>query len=243
MANFISNTNRRDLIMKTTHTIYDQMVQPKQIASFALATFILCFLSGTARCDDSELRDYKVYAKIILPIKSPATGDRLAVEPWIAKELRKRGLTEFRAVTDWVRIDEGEERNADIWTATVDGKPWGCPVSGWVSEPTGDGKVRVELSGWSPVAVAKIKGNTLAANKGNRTIATVDTGIDQDGRAFVALLVGAPQAAVAFSQKPMAEGTWSYRNGKPEGVIFDYGTELTAKDIDRLSATYESHSN
>ena len=40
---------------------------------------------------------------------------------------------------------------------------------------------------------------------------------------------------VALSQQPLSKGTWSYKNGKPESVTFDYGTELTAKDIDRLS--------
>ena len=33
-----------------------------------------------------------------------------------------------------------------------------------------------------------------------------------------------------------SKGDWSYNNGKLASVTFDYGTELTAKDIDRLSA-------
>ncbi len=145
-----------------------------------------------------------VYAKIILPIKPPAKGEHPAVESWIAKKLRRRGETEFRAVTNWVRLAEGDERDSDIWAATVDGKNWGCPVSGRVSERTADGKVKVELSGWSPVAVAKIKGGTLAAETGSRTIATVDTGIDQDGRAFVALVVGPGKATHDHAKKHSA---------------------------------------
>ncbi len=42
-------------------------------------------------------------------------------------------------------------------------------------------------------------------------------------------------AKKALSQRPLSKGTWSYKNGKPESVTFDYGTELTAEDIDRLS--------
>lgn len=40
---------------------------------------------------------------------------------------------------------------------------------------------------------------------------------------------------VAFSQPPNSKGHWSYKNGKPESVAFDYGTELTTQDIDQLS--------
>lgn len=39
------------------------------------------------------------------------------------------------------------------------------------------------------------------------------------------------------SQPPIAKGHWSYRDGKPESVTFDYGTVLTAPEIDRLSGT------
>ena len=46
-------------------------------------------------------------------------------------------------------------------------------------------------------------------------------------------MFGPPQ--VAFSQPPISKGHWSYKNGKPESVAFDYGTELTTQDIDQLS--------
>ena len=42
-------------------------------------------------------------------------------------------------------------------------------------------------------------------------------------------------AQMAFSQQPISKGQWTYKNGKPESVTFDYGTELTAKEVDRLS--------
>lgn len=47
------------------------------------------------------------------------------------------------------------------------------------------------------------------------------------------LVVGLSQ--MAFSQEPISKGTWAYKNGKPESVTIDYGTELTAEDIERLS--------
>ncbi len=170
-----------------------------------------------------------VYAKIVLPMKTPADGKQPLVESWIARKLRKRGKTEYRAVTHWVRLAEIGEEAADVWSASVDGKHWGCPVDGRVVERTEDGKVKVRLDGWAPFPT-RVKGTTLPAETGSRRIAVV-----ADGRAYVALFVGPPLTAEAFSQQPIAKGTWSYRNGKPESVTFDYGTELTAEDIDRLS--------
>ena len=48
------------------------------------------------------------------------------------------------------------------------------------------------------------------------------------------LIVG--QTKNSFSQQPMLKGDWSWKNGELERVNFDYGTELTAKDIRRVSA-------
>ncbi len=149
-----------------------------------------------------------VYAKIILPMKAPDKGKHPVVESWIAKDLRKRGETKLRAVTDWVRLGEGGENDALIWMATVDGKYWGCPVEGRVAERTADGKIKVDLSGWSP-AGAEVKGDILAAETGSRGIVTVDTGrIDQDGRAFVALIIGPGRAVHEHAQENLASIPW-----------------------------------
>ena len=93
-----------------------------------------------------------VYAKVLLPVKAPADGKLPPVESWIARKLRKRGATEFRAVTGWVRLPEKGEGSTAIWDANLDGELYGCPVNGQVSERTADGRVRVNLSGWAPVA-------------------------------------------------------------------------------------------
>jgi len=44
-----------------------------------------------------------------------------------------------------------------------------------------------------------------------------------------------PSPASALLRHPIAKGHWTYRNGKPETVTFDYGTKLTAQELDRLS--------
>lgn len=52
---------------------------------------------------------------------------------------------------------------------------------------------------------------------------------------FLATLTIVGLSQMAFSQQPMSKGDWSYKNGKPENATFDYGSELAAEDIDRLS--------
>ena len=131
-----------------------------------------------------------VFAKIVLPMKSPNEKSQPVVESWIARKLRKRGATQLRAVTNWVRLAGKGEHVRHVWNATLDGKGWGCPVVGRVAERTADGKIEVELSGWSPVG-ARIKGQTISAEVGSRTIAVVDTGGgDENGIAYVAFFVG-----------------------------------------------------
>lgn len=146
-----------------------------------------------ARADDAEPEEkYGVYAKIVLPMKLPAAGTCPVVESWIAKKLRKRGNTELRAVTDWIRLTE--QREASVWDATVDGKTWGCPVLGRVMERTKDGQVKVRLTGWSPAAL-DIEEWTVPDEMGSRRIIEIETGAaDGSGRAYVALFVGPPLA-------------------------------------------------
>ena len=78
----------------------------------------------------------------------------------------------------------------------MDGKGWGCPVDGKVVERTADGRVEVELSGWSPVE-AEVKGQILPDEIGSRRIAVVDSGV-----AYVALFVGPPASSALSSDKP-----------------------------------------
>ncbi len=136
---------------------------------------------------ESDANTNAVYAKVLLAVKPPAAGEHPPVESWIAQRLRKRGVTELRAVTGWVRLAEmGEDRTA-LWNAVLDGDSYGCPGKGWVSARTANGKVRVDFTGWAPFP-SKIKGNSLPAEIGSRGIAVVDGG-RTDGVSYVALMI------------------------------------------------------
>ena len=128
-----------------------------------------------------------VYAKVILAVKALDDGDQPLLESWIAKELRKRGATDLRAVTDWVRLTDGGD-STSVWEAKLDGELSGCPVDGQVGERTADGKVQVTLSGWSPFG-ANIRGNTLPDEIGSRGIAIVDPGRADEVESYVALMI------------------------------------------------------
>ncbi len=128
-----------------------------------------------------------VYAKVILAVKALDDGDQPLLESWIAKELRKRGATDLRAVTDWVRLTDGGE-STSVWEAKLDGQLSGCPVDAQVGERTADGKVQVTLSGWSPFG-ANVRGNTLPDEIGSRGIAIVDPGRADEVESYVALMI------------------------------------------------------
>ena len=155
------------------------------------ALVLLVITTQLSLANDQSLSERgTVYAKIILPVESPREGSHPIVESWIAKKLLKHGKSDVTAATHWVRVAEKGEENAHVWNAIVDEKRCGCPVVGRVVERTKDGKIKVELSGWSPGA-PEIKGQTLAAEIGRRKIAVVDTGEgDDSGIAYIALFVG-----------------------------------------------------
>jgi uncharacterized protein (TIGR03067 family) len=43
------------------------------------------------------------------------------------------------------------------------------------------------------------------------------------------------QSLVAFSKQPISKGNWTFANGNPETVTFDYGTTLSAEELTQLS--------
>lgn len=193
----------------------------KIVPSYALTLFLV--FSTVASQDEARSvpglqasESVAVYGKVILPVKAPVEGDHPSVESWIAQKLRKRGVTEFRAVSRWVRLTDRSEDRTDIWDGISDGEHYGCPVDGQVSERTADGRVHVTFRGWAPGA-PKINGNSLPTEIGSRTIAVVDTGRVDGVKSYVALMiapalqtklgeqVGADQPATAPKSKPESE--------------------------------------
>ena len=177
----------------------------KPVSTFLCAGIVALIPFGPTQLlfanDQPSSANCAVYAKIILPVEPSRDKSHPILESWIAKKLHKRGKPSLRAVTPWVRLAEKGEKVTRVWNATVDGKGWGCPVVGRIVERTTDGRVKVELSGWSPGA-AEIKGQTLAAEIGSRKIAVVDTGEgDDSGIAYVALFVGPASSNVTSTRK------------------------------------------
>ncbi len=165
----------------------------------ALATVLLLFDIGSlvSANDDSKQKVRKspeaeksIYAKVILPFTGPAESKKSKVEKWIKTKLQQRRVKEFQAVTSWIRISNNEETPTVVWDSILDGKALGCPVSG-VVKPTKDGKLRVELGGWSPVG-AEVSGNIILSEIGNRTIAVVDAERIDGVKYYVAIFVAPP---------------------------------------------------
>jgi hypothetical protein len=132
----------------------------------------------------------QVYVKIILPA-DPATRnkDRPVVESWIAEQLKKRGQSKFTAATAWVPLDAKGEGSRRVWDATLDGKGWGCPVSGQITERV-DGRIEVLLWGWGPggdrVTVS------LKDEPGSRALAAAEEVRTKKGLPYVAVFIGPP---------------------------------------------------
>ncbi len=181
------------------------MVFVNNISPTAVFALILSFWIQPSLVDDeSSPQAYAVYAKIILPMKPPSDGPHPPVESWISKNLQKQGKTDLRAVTQWVRLAEKDEKSNHIWSAKIDGKRWGCPVVGKVVESNREGVVKAELAGWSPGG-AEIKGQTVAAEIGSRRVAVVDTGEGNDnGIAYIAIFVGPALANQQSTEKQPA---------------------------------------
>jgi hypothetical protein len=132
----------------------------------------------------------QVYVKIIWPT-DPATRDkdRPVVESWIADQLKKRGQSKFTAATAWVPLDVKGEEATRVWNATLDGKEWGCPVSGHIAERA-DGRIKVLLRGWDPGGSSVTV--SLKDEPGSREIAAVEETRREAGLPHVAVLIGPP---------------------------------------------------
>jgi len=52
----------------------------------------------------------------------------------------------------------------------------------------------------------------------------------------ITVLIYAASTLTVFAQQPIAKGLWTIKDGKPHSVNFQYGTNLTARDIESLAA-------
>lgn len=192
----------------------------KIVPTYALTSFLVV----STIASQEELRSVPglqasessaVYVKVILPVKAPAEGDHPSVESWIAQKLRKLGATEFSAVSGWVRLTDSSKDRTVIWDGILDGKHYGCPVDGQVSECAADGRVHVTFRGWAPGA-PRIMGNSLPAEIGSRTIAVVDTGRVDGVNSYVALII-APALQTKLGEQVSADQPANAPKSKPEG--------------------------
>ncbi|MEM8733891.1 MAG: hypothetical protein AAGG44_06710, partial [Planctomycetota bacterium] len=124
----------------------------------------------------SERTNNHVFVKVLIPTtkgKVEQKGPR--IESWIKEAVKQCGQ-EYRAVTDWVPVQDallsGADEQGVVWDGRLPSKRQYCPVSGDVPK-RGNDRVQVSLSGWYPFAgcAANI---TLPDEPGSRAIGVVE---------------------------------------------------------------------
>ncbi len=148
----------------------------------------------------------QVFVKVIMPdTECTPQEDGPVVESWVAEQLTLLRVSEYSAVTDWVRICDGlladDEVNNRVWSGQLVGKHTTsfCPVGGDLPEREG-GRVLVLVDGWAPGPgyAAKV---TLADEPGIRAVVPVmHHSVSGDNMqipvekplAYVAILIGPP---------------------------------------------------
>ena len=144
----------------------------------------------------------QVDVKIIWPT-DPATRDtdsrRAGIESWIAEQLRKRGQAKFNAVTAWVPLADKGEESTPVWNGALDDYRI-CPVGGQIVERA-DGRIKVLLDGWAPAPGWGVT-VSMPDEPGSRAIAAVERFKLEQGKPYVAVLIGPPpeKPAAATSQ-------------------------------------------
>ena len=122
---------------------------------FGVVAAIAAALSGQEPAPDATTRHQfnQVFVKVIVPVTSHTPRqDGYAVESWVAEQLKKQGVPEYFAVTDWVPVCDGLLQD-DI----VDNRVWDgrlnythyCPVGGDIPERE-NGRLLVNVGGFTP---------------------------------------------------------------------------------------------
>ena len=147
----------------------------------------------------------QVFVKIIVPYSSRGpTQDGRVVESWIAEELKKRGKTDFFAVTDWVPVCDGllsdDVVDNRVWVGGRINKIHYCPVGGDIPQRK-DGHLLVNVGGWLPVpgCGANI---TLPDQPGSRAVGPVQFLAGENGEPLE-LEERLPYVAVIITPPPL----------------------------------------
>jgi hypothetical protein len=150
----------------------------------------------------------QVFVKVIVPV-TPNTPkqDGPVVESWVAEQLKKRGESEYFAVTGWVPVCDGlledDIVNNDVWDGRLKGEYRYCPVGGDIPERE-NGRLLVNLRGWMPGGdEANI---SLSDEPGSRAVGPVRLGMGKEGNRSK-IEEGLPYVAVMIAPPPQAGAT------------------------------------
>ena len=136
----------------------------------------------------------QVYVKVILPTDAAARDkDRPVVESWIAEQVKKRGQSKFTAATAWVPLAVKGKESKMVWNGWLNDEPWGT-VAGKIAERA-DGRIKVLLHGFGPCR-GKVT-VSLTDEPGSRAIAAVERIKMEQGKPYVAVLIGPPPEKTA----------------------------------------------
>ncbi|MFN3158701.1 MAG: hypothetical protein ACE37I_05260 [Rubinisphaera brasiliensis] len=151
----------------------------------------------------------QVFVKVIVPVTARTPKqDGPVVESWVAKQLKKQGVSEYFAITDWVPVCDGlladDVIDNDVWDGRLAGEHVYCPIGGDIPERK-NGRVLVQLRGWLPTGVeTNIR---LADEPGSRAVRPVQRYAGEDPKSgkpdmrlpYVAVLIAPPPYAGLMS--------------------------------------------
>ncbi len=167
----------------------------------ALTVSILALVPSALKAQEptvkqsAQPRSNQVFVKIIMPTDPVARDqDRLVVESWIVKDLKKRGQTKFTAVTGWVSLGLSALEATDVWDGGKLGDTHYCPVGADIPGRS-KGRIEVLLGGWGPGGAEVTV--SLTDEPGSRAIAAVKQLQTEKGMPYVAILIVPPPVNAA----------------------------------------------
>jgi hypothetical protein len=132
----------------------------------------------------------QVYVKLIMPTAAADRDqERPVVESWIAEDLRNLGQARFTAVTGWVPMDLDPWEATDVWREGKLDDVLYCAVEAEIPDRA-EGRIKVLLKGWHPGGAYVTV--SLTDEPGSRAIAAVEEVKTEQGKPYVAVLIGPP---------------------------------------------------